>query len=144
MPRLKVYTDGASRGNPGLAAIGIAVYDENDFAITTHRECIGEATNNQAEYKALLKSLELLKKLSSEKTVSIDKIDFFSDSELMVHQVNFDYRINEPELALLNNKFHVLMKKLSIKFTISHINRDKNVVADKLANEALDRKIKQT
>jgi len=135
---IKVYTDGASRGNPGKAAIGVIIYDENNFILKSYNEYLGEATNNQAEYKALLKSTELIKKLIDSGEKDIDKIEFYADSELMVKQINFDYQVKEPHLAVLNNLFHVRMKKLGKKYTISHIDRELNKAADRLANQALD------
>lgn len=135
---IKVYTDGASRGNPGKAAIGVILYDENNFILKSYNEYLGEATNNQAEYKALLKSTELIKKLIDSGEKDFDKIEFYADSELMVKQINFDYLVKEPQLAVLNNLFHVRMKKLGKKYSISHIDRELNKAADRLANQALD------
>jgi ribonuclease HI len=140
LSRVKVYTDGASRGNPGESSIGILIYDEKGKPIEKFNEYLGTATNNQAEYKALLKSLELLKKLKEKSAIS--HAEFYSDSELMVNQINFDYRVKEPELAILNNKFHVLVKKLGIAYNITHIERSLNKEADKLANEAIDKRNK--
>lgn len=142
MSKIKVFTDGASRGNPGHSGIGITVYDENDFIIKTYKEYIGETTNNQAEYKALVKSIEVIKKLTEEGETEFEKIEFYSDSELMVNQINFDYRIKEPDLALLNNKFHVLIKKLNMPYKIFYIERAKNKNSDRLANMAIDNKLK--
>lgn len=142
MSRVKVFTDGASRGNPGHSGIGVTVYDENDFIIKTYMEYLGEATNNQAEYKALIKSLEVLKKILEDNEADFDEIEFYSDSELIVNQVNFDFRVKEPDLALLNNKFHVTMKKLNMPYKIFYIERAKNKNSDKLANMAIERKLK--
>lgn len=142
LSKIKVFTDGASRGNPGHSGIGITVYDENDFIIKTYKEYIGETTNNQAEYKALVKSIEVIKKLTEEGETEFEKIEFYSDSELMVNQINFDYRIKEPDLALLNNKFHVLIKKLNMPYKIFYIERAKNKNSDRLANMAIDNKLK--
>jgi ribonuclease HI len=135
---LKVFTDGASRGNPGLSGIGIIAYDENDFILESYHEYIGEATNNQAEYKALIKSIDIIKKVIEKNEYGFERVEFFSDSELVVNQVNFDYQAKEPELALLNNKFHVKMKKLSYPYIITHVDRAFNKAADRLANMAID------
>jgi ribonuclease HI len=137
-----VFTDGASRGNPGHSGIGITVYDENDFIIKTYKEYLGETTNNQAEYKALIKSTEVIKKLIEEGETEFEEIVFYSDSELMVNQVNFNYRVKEPDLALLNNKFHVQIKKLNKPYKIFYIERAKNRNSDRLANIAIDNKLK--
>jgi len=145
--KIKVFTDGASRGNPGHSGIGIVIYDVNDFILKTYKEYIGETTNNQAEYIALIKSLEQIKKLQDEMLPSngeeIDSIEFYSDSELIVNQINFEYRVKEPELALLNNKFHVLAKKLNKPYSVFYIERSKNKTADKLANMAIDSRLKK-
>jgi ribonuclease HI len=143
LSKLKVFTDGAARGNPGHAGAGIIIYDENDFIIRTYKEYLGETTNNQAEYRALLKSIDLIKKLSSNFEVSFDRIEFYSDSELLVNQINFDYLTKDHNLAVLNSKFHVLAKKLNKPFTILHIDRTKNKNADHLANLAIDNKLQQ-
>jgi ribonuclease HI len=134
---IKVFTDGASKGNPGKAGIGIVIYDENNFIIKSHKEFLGETTNNQAEYKALLKSLDVIKKLTEEGEYQFDHVEFYSDSELMVSQVNFEYYVKEPELAVLNNKFHVKIKKMGYPYTINHIERNLNKAADRLANLAI-------
>jgi ribonuclease HI len=141
LSKIKVFTDGASRGNPGHSGIGITVYDENDFIIETYKEYLGEGTNNQAEYKALIKSLEVIKKMISDGEAEFDNIEFYADSELIVNQINFDYRIKEPDLALLNNKFHVMIKKLDKPFKIFYIERAKNKNSDRLANIAIDTKL---
>jgi ribonuclease HI len=138
LAKIKVFTDGASRGNPGQAGIGIIVYNENGAVIEQSREYIGETTNNQAEYKALIKSLDVIKKIRDENKLKFDTVEFYADSELVVKQVNFEYQVKEPELALLNNKFHVKAKKLGISYSIQHIERALNKEADKLANIAID------
>ena len=143
MNLLKIYTDGASRNNPGHAGIGIVIYDENNFIVKTYKEYIGKATNNQAEYTALIKSVEQVKKLVEKEGIEADSIEFYSDSELLVNQINFDYKVKDPDLALLNNKFHVLMKKLNKPYRILHIERGKNSNADMLANKAIDSKLKK-
>jgi len=136
LSKIKVYTDGASRGNPGTSGIGIIIYDENNFILSSWNEYLGIATNNQAEYKAILKSLDLIKKLIAER--DFDEIEFYADSLLMVNQLNFDFKINEPGLAILNNKFHVLMKKLNKSYKVIYIGREFNKAADRLANQAID------
>ena len=141
MAIIKVFTDGASRGNPNKAGIGIIIYDENSFIIDSFKEYIGEATNNQAEYRAVIKSADIIKKLIEKGEISVERIEFCSDSELMVNQINFEYYVKEPELAIMNNKFLVKMKKTGIPFTMTYIERSKNKAADRLANMAIDEKI---
>jgi ribonuclease HI len=136
---LKVYTDGASRSNPGHSAIGIVIYDNNNNILAEYKEYVGTLTNNQAEYRGLIKSAELLKKMK-DKTF-FDSVEFFSDSELMVNQVNFSFRIKDADLALLNNKFQYLIRQLGVEYKISCISREENTDADRLANEALDKEL---
>lgn len=153
MSLLKIFTDGASRNNPGHSGIGIVIYDENNFIVRTYKEYIGKATNNQAEYIALIKSVEQVKKLvepsksrlggKKDEGIKPDFIEFYSDSELLVNQINFDFRVKDSDLALLNIKFHVLIKKLKVPYSILYIERAKNSTADKLANAAIDSKLKK-
>ncbi|HCA43351.1 MAG TPA: ribonuclease H [Bacteroidetes bacterium] len=129
--KVLVWTDGASRGNPGKAGIGVSI---NRYCqIDDYKEYIGIATNNVAEYKALIKAIDILK------VQPHDTIIFQSDSELMVNQVNGKYKVKNETLKLLNEE---VLKKLQDKFdgrwSIEYIPREKNKDADKLANEAID------
>lgn len=137
MSIVKVFTDGASRGNPGAAGIGIAVYDESDNIITTHHEYLGTATNNQAEYKALLKGVQLVYQLRNDGR-EIKQIRFFLDSELIVKQVKGEYKVKDAGLQTLNRQFHALIKNLAIPYTITHVKRALNKAADELANKGID------
>lgn len=139
MSSINVFTDGASRGNPGFSGIGVIIYDKNDFILRTHCEFADIITNNQAEYKALLKSLKLIKELSIQQ--EFDNINFYLDSELVVKQIKYEYRIKEADLALLNNKFHFEIKQLGKPYTINYVGREKNKAADRLANQAIDKHI---
>lgn len=141
MSKLKIFTDGASRGNPGTSGIGIIIYDENDITVDSYREYIGESTNNQAEYSALLKSVEIITKIIQDNP-SYNLLEFYSDSELMVKQVKGMYKLKNPALKVLNTEFQKRINKTGLKYTINHIQREYNKAADKLANEAIDFKIK--
>lgn len=136
MKCVRVFTDGASRGNPGSASIGIVIYDNEGKEIKTHKKFIGEFTNNTAEYTALIESVRLLKTMSTD----FDEINFFSDSELMVKQINGRYKIKNSDMIRLSLEFWKEIRSLDKKFSLSYISRDKNKMADKLANEALDEK----
>ena len=130
---LYVYTDGGSRGNPGPAAIGIVFFDENKNKIADYKECIGEHTNNQAEYMALIKALELATS-HCRKTIRC-----FLDSELVVRQLNGRYRIKNDELRRL---FYILKdrERAFDKVIYNHVKRSNKFIqyADKLVNDALD------
>ena len=131
---VKVFTDGASRGNPGMSAIGIAVFNEEDELIIDHKKFIGTGTNNSAEYKALIESLKLLRNINCD----FDSVNFYCDSELIVKQINGQYKIKNPDMIFLSNEFFKELNSLQKKYTITHIPREKNKTADNLANQALD------
>jgi len=125
--------DGASRGNPGPAAIGVTIKDENYQLIDTISERIGTTSNNQAEYRALIAGLK--------KAISLGfrKILVKSDSELLVKQVKGEYRVKNAELRSLYVEVVQLAYSLT-DFNITSISREQNQEADKLANMALDGK----
>ncbi len=131
---IRVFTDGASRGNPGKSGIGIVIKDASAKILTTYKEFIGEESNNSAEYKALIKSIDIIKSLNQ----NFSLIQFFSDSELIVRQITGKYKIKNQNLIKLSLDFWNSINGLNKKFKITHITRDKNILADKLANEAID------
>jgi ribonuclease HI len=129
-----VFTDGASRGNPGLSGIGIAVTNKNKKIVETSKRFIGTVTNNFAEYTALIESVKLLGKINH----PFEKIIFYLDSELVVKQIKGEYKIKHKELMKLSLEFWSEIKKLNRQFTVYHIPREENKTADNLANEAID------
>jgi ribonuclease HI len=129
-----VNIDGASRGNPGLSAIGIII-KQNDKILIEHSEFLGVRTNNQAEYEALRRALEICNTLDKELTV-------FSDSELLVNQRNAKYKIRNQNLKMISREISNLEKNFD-KIQYRRIPREKNNKADKLANMALDDYIKK-
>lgn len=137
MKSLKIYTDGGARGNPGPAAIGIVVKDESRNPIFQEGKTIGRATNNQAEYLALIRALEWLTKNASE----VGQIDFFLDSTLVVSQANGSFKIKSPLLKPLWQKVKALEQLLSVKVDYHYIPRERNYQADSLVNKALDNQI---
>lgn len=130
--KLIIHTDGGARGNPGPAGIGVVIYDEDKKVIVEISRYIGETTNNQAEYRALLAGIEKAKDLGCE------EIAFYLDSELVVKQLNREYKVKHPDLAPLFVKIYNTTLNFK-KVTFQHIPREKNKEADKLANEAMDR-----
>lgn len=129
--KLKIYTDGGARNNPGPAGIGVVIYDEQNKILKTHKEYIGTATNNDAEYRALTKALNLAAEITK------DELDIFLDSELVVRQLNGIYKVKEPRMKALFDEVKVLsMGFKNIKYT--HIKRELNKLADNLVNEAID------
>jgi probable phosphoglycerate mutase len=128
-----VYTDGASRGNPGRAAIGAAIYAEEDGEVVASvSEDIGTATNNVAEYRAVIAGLEEAKRLGA------TEVDLRADSLLLVRQLTGEYRVKAPGLKPLAGRAAALLRQFD-SITITHVRRELNEVADALANAALDR-----
>lgn len=135
---LQINTDGGSRGNPGPAAIGVYAHDGKDIVFTL-AETIGIATNNVAEYTAVIRALENIEELN----IHTEKIRFVLDSELIVHQITGKYKIKQPHLLELYKKIADLVNSLKkngkiklLSFTV--VRREFNKDADSLVNEALD------
>jgi len=138
MEKIVVYTDGGSRGNPGPAAVGVWIKTLDK----KYAEYIGEKTNNMAEYEALIIALEKIKKLLGKNRVKKSEISCFLDSELVVKQLNHQYKIKEKNTQ--KNFLQVWNLMLDFgKVSFQHILREKNEVADGLVNEALDAREKQ-
>jgi ribonuclease HI len=126
-----INTDGAARGNPGPAAIGCTIKDEWGNLIASLCQRIGRATNNEAEYFAVIKVLE--KAIAS----GAKHVEIKSDSELVVKQINGKYRVKKATLKPLYQKVVQLIASLE-NFVITYVPREQNREADKLANKALD------
>ena len=131
-----IYTDGASRGNPGPCSIGLQVFDTNKKLIYEESSYLGDHnTNNFAEYQAVLRALNL----SIENQVQ--EMNLFSDSQLLVYQIQKKYKVKSKTIKSLFEECEKLLKKIPIaKF--EHIRRKKNKGADALANQALDKKLR--
>lgn len=129
---LKVFTDGGSKGNPGPSAIGIVGYVD-DKELFRHREDIGIATNNVAEYRAVLTAMSKLKTQVSN-LKGVEKIHFFSDSQLVVNQLNGLYKVKNAAIREFIARIRVAEAELDIPITYSAIPREKNSVADALVN----------
>ena len=125
------YIDGGSRGNPGPAGYGVVIQDAAGTTMETLSRPIGKATNNVAEYHALLAALEYV--LNHNGT----RLQVFCDSELVVRQIQGRYRVQSPDLKPLHARARQLASCLE-RFAIQHIPREQNRLADQLANEAMD------
>ncbi|MCX6800495.1 MAG: ribonuclease HI family protein [Candidatus Falkowbacteria bacterium] len=130
--KLIIFTDGGARGNPGPAGIGAVLKDADHKIVSEISVYIGETTNNQAEYKAVIYALEEAKKLEAK------ELHFSLDSELVVKQLNGEYKVRNPGLALLFLKIYNLRQSFN-KVIFKHVRREYNKEADKLANDAMDR-----
>lgn len=140
MSKIFINTDGGSRGNPGSAAIGVVFYDENESIIYSYKECIGVATNNEAEYRAIVKALKIFLKSQWYKNNigNESKVICRLDSQLVVEQINGNYKIKKDHIQVFNNEIRDLLNQIKIKIEFVHILREKNKDADKLVNLALD------
>ena len=131
LKQLSIYTDGASRGNPGESGAGIIIYNERGEVVKKVKKYLGTTTNNVAEYRALIIALEEAQQLEG------DVLHLFSDSELMVRQLNGIYRIKDSKMKALASKATRLLSHFT-RYSISAIERKKNKEADTLANLAID------
>ena len=125
------YVDGSSMGNPGEAGYGIVLKNEKGETLEALGKYIGIATNNIAEYSGLLNCLELLRKYQGK------RIKVYSDSLLMVNQLNGYYKVKNDRLKVMFIKIQDILKKENIDLKIVHITRDQNHDADKLARRAV-------
>jgi ribonuclease HI len=129
--KIRLFTDGACRGNPGSGGIGAACQNETGKILYTMKRYIGSCTNNEAEYQALIMGLEEAVKRG------YDAIDIFMDSELAVKQLNGAYRVKSKNLFKYINAARELLSSFGT-YTLRHIDRSENKLADRLANEAID------
>lgn len=127
---LVINTDGGSRNNPGPAGIGFVIYDDAGNIVETYKEHIGKATNNVAEYQALIRALKHAKAYDPEEIVCR------LDSELVVKQIRGEYKAKDPGMRELLNQVREMSFFKPVSFI--HIRREQNKLADKLVNEALD------
>ena len=129
--KAKLSTDGGARGNPGPAAYGYVVEADDGTVLAAHGETIGTATNNEAEYRALVAGLEKALELE------VDELEVVSDSELLVKQMRREYKVKNENLRALFEQASVLADRLgSVRYTA--VRREHNELADRLVNEALD------
>jgi ribonuclease HI len=129
--KARLHTDGGARGNPGPAAYGYVLESDDGAVLAQHGEAIGVATNNVAEYSALIAGLEKALELS------VSELEVVSDSELMVKQMRGEYRVKNEALQDLLNAATRLARKLD-RVEYRHVRRAHNELADKLVNDALD------
>jgi ribonuclease HI len=129
---LRLYTDGAARGNPGPAGLGVVIEDDQKVRLRGLHRYLGIATNNEAEYHALIEGLKAVAPWNP------DRLEIFLDSNLVVEQVKGKYRVKKPELQKLHEQTMELLKQFDDKWTIAHVERDHNKGADAMANRAID------
>ncbi|HEY8030752.1 MAG TPA: ribonuclease HI family protein [Gaiellaceae bacterium] len=129
--KARLFTDGGARGNPGPAAYGYVIEGEDGTVLAAHGERIGVATNNVAEYRALIAGLEKAIELA------VPEVEVVSDSELLVKQMNGEYRVKNEALRGLSIQAAQLAREIgNVSYTA--VRREHNELADRLVNEALD------
>ncbi len=138
MQKYKVFTDGGARGNPGPAGIGVVVYSQDGKVVKRIAKYIGETTNNQAEYKAVIEALSYFQSDSRQLIADSISVDFYLDSQLIVEQMNGRYKIKNEGLKPLYFEIREKIMELGGAITFAHVPREQNKEADALVNEALD------
>ena len=131
MKILRLYTDGAARGNPGPAGLGVVIEDDQGMRLRGVCRYLGRATNNQAEYQAVIEGLQAVVPWTP------DRLELFLDSQLVVEQLAGRYRVKNPDLKPLHRRARELIDGFP-ELVISHVERSKNRGADALANRAID------
>ena len=131
-----IYTDGGSLNNPGRAAYAYVIYFDNKLEFQ-QGEAIGIATNNVAEYTGLVKALEKVREYKT--SHQIERIFVYADSELMVRQLNGQYKVKNADLQQKVQMVRKLEQELNIPITYTHVLREKNALADSLVKKALGR-----
>ncbi len=140
MKKVIIYTDGASRGNPGEASVGAVFCNQKNEKIRDYSEYLGsKITNNEAEYQAVIKALKKFTALFGKKLAQKTEIEIRSDSELLVKQLEGKYKVINPNIQkLFIQVWNLKLDFGKVKFKL--ISREKNKEADRLANEILDKK----
>ena len=129
--KLRLFIDGASRGNPGPAGLGVVIMDGRHRVVAEVGEYLGETTNNVAEYRALLRGLREAREHGA------TEIEVFADSDLLVRQIGGSYRVKSPHLATLHSEAIGLLRGFP-KWRVAHVPRGQNAAADAVANSAID------
>jgi len=145
MDTIYINTDGGARNNPGPAGVGVVFYDKDGKVLHEFKEYIGEATNNQAEYRAIIKALEILLKsrwFKEHNGSSGAEIICRLDSQLVVEQINGNYKVKNEGIIPLLQEVKTHLDKIEIDISFVLIPREQNKLADKLVNNALNTELK--
>ena len=134
MKKFIIHTDGGSRGNPGPSGLGVFITDPDGKVLLEHSRYLGETTNNQAEYMAIIDALE------HAKTLGAEEVDMYMDSELAVRQLNHQYKVKNAGLIPLFMRVWNLSTTFQ-RVRYFHVRREFNKDADRLVNEAIDRHV---
>jgi ribonuclease HI len=136
MSKVIIFTDGGSRGNPGPAALGVFIQDEDGKELARIGKALGITTNNVAEYSAIVEGFNWL--LKNKEKLNIESVSFFMDSQLACSQLNGLYKIKNPRIR--DFVFEIRQKEAELKILVSytHVFREQNKKADAMVNQALD------
>jgi ribonuclease HI len=133
-PRTRLFTDGAARGNPGPAGAGAVIVSPEGHVVAKVGKFLGDQTNNYAEYKGLILGLQRAR------AMGIRELDVYSDSELLVRQLNGEYQVKADHLKPLHEEARQLLQGFSA-VAVSHIPREENEAADEMSNRAIDQRL---
>lgn len=133
---VSVYTDGGSRGNPGPAGYGLVIYNQDQQIIHQDKKFLGIKTNNEAEYVGLVSALQWLATNITQSNITA--INFYSDSQLLVCQLNGQYKVKSPNIKPLFAQAQAFLSQIKIPIHFTHLYRESNTLADSLANQAMD------
>ncbi|HUD04841.1 MAG TPA: ribonuclease HI family protein [Patescibacteria group bacterium] len=136
MSKITVFTDGGARGNPGPAALGVYIQDESGKTLASIGKVIGQATNNVAEYSAIVEGLNWL--LLNKQKLNIQSVNFFMDSQLACSQLNGVYKVKNARIRDFVFEIRQKEAELGVSITYAHVRREQNTKADSMVNQALD------
>ena len=139
MEKIVAYTDGGARGNPGPAGLGVVIFDAEGNVLKEVSAFLGNGTNNYAEYSAVLTALQTLKQMFGKQAKEME-FEIRMDSELVQKQLSYEYQIKEPGLIPQFIEIHNMKIANFPHMTFAHVPREENTEADKLANEAMNRR----
>ena len=135
---INVYTDGVSRGNPGISGYGLVIYDGQNKILYQEGKFLGIKTNNEAEYSGIIAALKWIK--SHQNIYQISQLNFFADSQLMIRQLQGIYKVKAPTLLPLFAQVQQLLTQINLPVKYTDVRREFNKLADELANQAMDKR----
>lgn len=136
--KISIYTDGGSRGNPGVSGYGLVILDESKNILYQEGKFLGIKTNNEAEYMGLVAALTWI--TSNPNNLQITSLSLFADSQLMIRQMQGVYKVKSPNLINLHKTAKNLVSQANYPIIFTDIRREFNKLADELANKAMDQK----
>jgi ribonuclease HI len=139
MSKISIFTDGGARGNPGPAALGVFIEDEDHRELARIGKTIGDATNNVAEYSAIIEGFNWV--LRNKDKLNIESINFYMDSQLACSQLTGIFKVKNAKIREFVFEIRKREAELKIPIFYSHISREKNTKADFMVNQALDNRL---